>query len=396
MLDETIASIVDSQKGSKTEDEVETEDVEELDETDESLDDSVEENTIEDIVEDDDSDEDVEPEVEVTEVVGGVSIKNGRQAPEKDVLPETEDVLEDLTGSSEEVVEEPVQTVKHPEYERERDVENFGKLSVTEKLTFSDIFVKEDGLVVYNSEHEKSAARNLSKGVIDYVVKDLWDRNKHVRVSIGDTMFAIRETNSVFTTTTSLMRFLLLNSIEDDNIALQLARQLYLEKHPDGEDSDFDHSRVRTDERDVYALLLSTKKDPERDLAEKVEELIRSVEYAQETRALTDRKLLNHTEQSGHLLDGLNIAASLLVLDRLGLTKGALPNTLDDVRGFITQDDIVKLSDLLGNDIASEVESRRRTIARDERMRRQNERLPNKKPQSSLRYSNRKGSDYSR
>lgn len=399
MVDETIASIIDSQIETKTD-----EDEEILDEQSDiiegvevSLEDSSDKEDVIDETNDDDGSDDIEvTEVQVTEVVGGVSIKNGQQAPERDVIPPPEDVVEALEESDGGISEEPNQTVKHPKYERERDVEDFGKLSVTEKLTFSDIFVKEDGLVVYNSEHEKSAARNLSKGVIDYVVKDLWDRNKHVRVSIGDTMFAIRETNSVFTTTTSLMRFLLLNSIEDDNIALQLARQLYLEKHPDGEDNDFDHSRVRTDERDVYALLLSTKKDPERDLAEKVEELIRSVEYAQETRALTDRKLLNHTEQSGHLLDGLNIAASLLVLDRLGLTKGALPSTLDDVRGFITQDDVVKLSDLLGNDIASEVESRRRTLARDERMKRQNERKSDVIPRSTLRYSNRKGSDYSR
>src|SRR5699024_10308853 len=116
----------------------------------------------------------------------------------------------------------------------------------------------------------------------------------------------------------------------------------------------------------------------------------------QETTALTDRKILNYTEQSGHLLNGLNVAASLLVLDRLGLTKGSLPNTLDEVHGFITQDEIVKLSDLLGNDIASEVESRKRTLARDERAKRLSAREQRSAPRSSLRYSNRRGSEYDR
>src|SRR5699024_12313214 len=81
---------------------------------------------------------------------------------------------------------------------------------------------------------------------------------------------------------------------------------------------------------------------------------------------------------------------------RLGLTKGSLPNTLDEVHGFITQDEIVKLSDLLGNDIASEVESRKRTLARDERAKRLSAREQRSAPRSSLRYSNRRGSEYDR
>lgn len=364
-----------------------------VDDSDEELDDHGDEDEEPEVA---DEPEPVKQEIQTTEVVGDVSIKNGRQTPVADVPVSRERPPETDNQTFEPEVQDVVSTVKHPEYERLKVHDDFKQLSVNEKLAFSDIFVKEDGVVVYNSEHEKSVARNLSKGVIDHVVEDLKNKHRNVRVSIGENVFMIRDTNSVFTTTTSLMRFLLLNSIDDDNTALQVARQLFLEKHPDGEREDFDHSRVRTDERDVYALLLSVKKDPERDLAEKVEELIRSVEYAQETTALTDRKILNYTEQSGHLLNGLNVAASLLVLDRLGLTKGSLPNTLDEVHGFITQDEIVKLSDLLGNDIASEVESRKRTLARDERAKRLSAREQRSAPRSSLRYSNRRGSEYDR
>lgn len=352
--------------------------------------------------------EEVKYPVVTTEVVGDVQIKGRTQIPVGEYNPPPQAPAEVVESQPEPntptsapettEVEETTNELgvpKHPDYERTKVNDNFEDLSVADKLLFSDIFVKEEGQVVFNSDHEKSVAKNLSRGVIDRVVEDLRNKHRNVLVSMGSNAFVIREDNSVFTTTTSLMRFLLLNGIEDDNTALQLARQLYLEKHPDGEKDNFDHTRVRTDERDVYALLLSSKKDPERDLTEKVEELIRSVEYAQETTALTDRKILNHTEQSNHVLNGLNIATSLLVLERLGLTKGSLPNTIDEMHGFITQDDVVTLSDLLGNDIAMEVDSRKRTLARDARMRKQvsPRRQP---PRSALRYSERDSSNYSR
>lgn len=260
---------------------------------------------------------------------------------------------------------------KHPDIEREQPSANevFSNLSVADKLIFGDMFENKDGDVVYNPDHPKSVAKNLSKDIIRQVADDLKDKHLHARVAIGENQFTIQETNVVFTSPTSLMRYLLLNGIQDENMALQLARQLFLEKHPDGEKGSFNHKNVRTDERDVYALLLSTKGDPERDLVEKVEELTRTMDYIEEANELSNRKIFEQTTSMNDLINGVNIATSALLLERLGLTEGSLPRDLDSLRGFITQDNIVKLSDQLGNDIATEMVSRRRTMARDERSR---------------------------
>lgn len=285
---------------------------------------------------------------------------------------------------------------KHPDIERTKPKEDFKDLSVFEKLMFKDIFVNEGGEVVFNTNHTKTVAKNLSKGVMDHIVDDLRRKHKGAVVGIGSNRFTIRDTNAVLTSPTSLVRYMMLDKIDDENVALQLARQLFLEKHPDGEKADFDHKIVRTDERDVYAMLLSSKADPERDLAEKIEELIRSMEYLEENTTLSNRRLLEQTTTSNDTLNGLNIAMSLMVLERLGLTEGSLPRNLDDIRGFATQDSIVKMSDIMSNDIASDVNDRKKTLARNERMRQSNERLARRGQPRSIRRGPTVGQDYSR
>lgn len=285
---------------------------------------------------------------------------------------------------------------KHPDIERTKPKEDFKDLSVFEKLMFKDIFVNEGGEVVFNTNHTKTVAKNLSKGVMDQIVDDLRRKHKGAVVGIGSNNFTIRDTNAVLTSPTSLVRYMMLDKIDDENVALQLARQLFLEKHPDGEKADFDHKLVRTDERDVYAMLLSSKADPERDLVEKVEELIRSMEYLEENATLSNRRLLEQTTASNDTLNGLNIAMSLMVLERLGLTEGSLPRNLDDIRGFATQDSIVKMSDIMSNDIASDVNERKKTLARNERLRQSNERMARRGQPRSIRRGPTIGQDYSR
>lgn len=236
-------------------------------------------------------------------------------------------------------------------------------------FSFYDIFESDGSRVRFNREHEKSDARNLSKGMMFEVIEGLKGKYLGDVVQFGDNQYQITEGNVVFNSPTSLIRFLLLNSIDDDNLALMVARQLFLEKNPEGLTKEFNHQSVSADDRDIYALLLASKYKVERDIYEKLEELTHSVEYFQETMAVSNRKVVDQTEDTNNLINGINIATSALLLERLGLTEGGLPQTLEDVRGFATQNNIVKLSDQLGNDIAADAKARRRTIARDERMR---------------------------
>lgn len=300
--------------------------------------------------------------IEQNEQIDVVETTPNRAKKEQQETVETKEVQESKQKDNQPQHPEP--RVEYPD-----ETSMFSELSALDKLMFKDVFVDGDSGVVYNSDYAKSTVKNLSKGIIQQVIKDLKDKYNNAIVFMGESKFIISEANAVFTSPTSLMRYLLLNQIDDENLALQLARQLFLEKHPDGEKADFKHTSVRTDERDIYALLLSSKAKPEKDLSEKIEELTRTIEYIGETNTTSLRKILNQTDDSYELLNGINIASSLLVLERLGLTEGNLPRNIESVRGFATQDNIVKLSDQLGNDIASDVLDRKRTIARDERMR---------------------------
>lgn len=259
--------------------------------------------------------------------------------------------------------------VKHPPIKRaiEKDHDDFKNMSALDKLSFKDLFVNDGTGVKFNSKHQKTVAKNLSKGIMDQVVDDLKRRHRNVRVWIGDNPFTIRESNDVFSSPTSTMRFLLLDQLKDENTALQLARQLFLEKHPNGEKHGFNHSLVRTDERDVYAVLLASKSDPTKELLEKVEELLLHVNEIKDTSQMADQKLLAQTMQSNLSLGGLHMVVSTLLLERLGLTQGAMPQKLPDVKAFINQENVVALSDTVTKDISIEAKMRQEVIARSNR-----------------------------
>lgn len=259
--------------------------------------------------------------------------------------------------------------VEHPEYVR-RSVK--GSSDTDEQvgaMLFKDIFVTgDDGGITYNRDHDKSVARNLSKGIIGQVVDDLKRKHVNVQVSMGDNYYTVSPANQVFTSPTSLVRYLLLDKIDSDNLSLQLARQLFLDKHPDGENRDFNHSTVRTDERDIYGLLLSTKADPERNLVEKIDELIRNVNANDEVISRANNQIVKYSQESNNLLNGINMASSLLVLERLGLTEGQIPRDMDHLRGFITQDNVVKFSDKLSGDVAMDAIKRKDVMERHRRV----------------------------
>lgn len=297
------------------------------------------------------------------------------KAPSKNVVPEQASTVKSKPVAAQTTATQPVarqQGVQHPPIRRsiERQPENdFKQMSAVDKLAFKDLFVNDGAGVRFNAKFQKTVAKNLSKGIMDQVVDDLKQRHRGVQVWIGKNPYTIRETNDVFTSPTSTMRYLMLDQLKDENMALQVARQLFLEKHPTGEKQGFNHDLVRTDERDVYAVLLASKSDPTKEILEKIEELLLKVTDVQQSSQLADRQLLAQGLQANNTLGGLNMLSSLLLLERLGLTKGSIPQNLEEIKPFINQQDVVTLADMVNTDIARDVRSRQETMRRDARTR---------------------------
>lgn len=298
----------------------------------------------------------VRPEPEETPVDDvSVSVEVGVQSD--DVVVE---IPESDTGGV-----DPDKVIPAPEYTRERIV---NEQPPDVEFRFRDVFIEnEDGVVGYNADHDRTVARNLSKSIMNQVIDDLMVKHVDVQVSIGQNLYMITDNNAVFQSPTSLTRYLLLDGISDDDLSIQLARQLYLEKYPDGEMSTFKHRQVRTDERDIYAMVLSSKANPERNMIEKLDEIYMRMNQNDEALAKINAKVLKNTESSNTTLGGLNVATSLLVLERLGLTEGQIPRDIESMRAFTTQDSVVKFSDMLVNDIAMDVMRRKEVITRSKR-----------------------------
>lgn len=278
-------------------------------------------------------------------------IKRQRQAkPQTDILQQSVNV---------ERVNREKKTTREPK--------QFGQLGVVEKLLFRDVFTQDNGTVSFNANHNKTVAKNLSKGILDQLVDDLNRSYVGVTVQLGELKKTITPTNSVFNSPTSAMRYLMLDGLKDKNLALTLARQLYLEKYPDGEKESFDTSGVRSDELDVYTLLVASKTDPLKDLDERVKELTMKMTNVQKSTQAANEMVLNQSVQSNQLLNGVAIAISTLLVDHLGLTDKALPKDMGQLEAFMNQDNVVKTSDLLKHRIGADTVQRDNTIIRNRR-----------------------------
>lgn len=243
----------------------------------------------------------------------------------------------------------------------------FGQLGVVEKLLFRDVFTQDNGSVSFNANYNKTVAKNLSKGILDQVVDDLNRSYVGVMVQLGELKKKVTPTNSVFTSPTSAMRYLMLDGLKDKNLALTLARQLYLEKYPTGEKETFDTSVVRTDELDIYILLVASKTDPLKDLDERVKELTIRMTNVQKSTQAANELVLNQSVQSNQLLNGVAIAISTLLVDHMGLTNKSLPKDMSQLEAFMNQDNVVKTSDLLKHRIGADTVQRENTIIRNRR-----------------------------
>lgn len=192
--------------------------------------------------------------------------------------------------------------------------------------------------------------------------------------------YRIEATNKVFTTKTSLVRYLLFDSLRDEaGTHVQYAKQWFALQYPTSVYADFKPKRdmnASSDELDVYALLaVAHSAEPERSVVgdSRVGLDREAMERLSMLNTNLDRVLSKLTAQDQMMQENAehsNMIQTIMLLDRMGMLNGALPR---DIGAFIrmleeNRDVIGQTTDAVNNHMEAEQE-RKKTLIRDERMR---------------------------
>lgn len=205
---------------------------------------------------------------------------------------------------------------------------------------------------------------------------------KHIGAVVGFPWgeFEITDKNRVFTTKSSLLRYLLFDSFRDaDGTHLQYAKQWMVLQHPvfDPRFNPETHLGQGSDELDIYALLFVAHTSEEY-----VESAPNVISSEQDFQTVEQLGMLNMG--LGRVLDKLNeqeklmrahierstLTETVLLLDRMGLLVGGLPRDVDEFVRVLEQNrDAIHATDtIVGGHIEAEKE-RKKTLQRQERMR---------------------------
>lgn len=192
--------------------------------------------------------------------------------------------------------------------------------------------------IVLDDDYKKVQVTGLPEAMIVYHQNKLKDAlvGRNITFPWGD--YEITSTNKVFTARTSYMRFNLFNGMRDkDALHVILAKQWLVLHHPLIYSEHYDIAmsyQVHNDELDIYAVIYAMYLD---ELAyygvkqPKVKDPQDDVTNALYIGLSTLRKMMH--EQQSYLreyTEQTNIMQTILLLDRLGLLGGGLPNDMKD------------------------------------------------------------------
>ncbi|WP_145142310.1 hypothetical protein [Paenibacillus sp. Y412MC10] len=192
--------------------------------------------------------------------------------------------------------------------------------------------------------------------------------------------YRIEATNKVFTTKTSLVRYLLFDSLRDEaGTHVQYARQWFVLQYPTSFYADFKPKRdmnASSDELDVYALLaVAHSAEPARSVVgdSRVGLDREAMERLSMLNANIDRVLSKLTAQDQIMQENSeysNMIQTVMLLDRMGMLKGGIPRDIGEFVRMLEQnrDVIGQTADAMENHIEGEQE-RKKTLLREERMR---------------------------
>lgn len=236
---------------------------------------------------------------------------------------------------------------------------------------FGDLFVpSSDGEIYYNENHKKISVRDIPWAILDRSINDLKDRYLGVAVTIGSKIYRVLSSNSVFSVNRTAIRFFTLNSMSDSFEKIKIARDLFLNKYPNGESPVFNPELAKTDELDIYIMILATASAPKLSVEDRLKVLQQNVDEIKQKENQVYSVLKSHDSIEQKRMFGLLHGMSYLLLDRMGLTPSTLPDSITEVPRKMSDDDFTKIADMLVDIFGEGYSSRFDTMRRDKRVRR--------------------------
>jgi hypothetical protein len=242
-----------------------------------------------------------------------------------------------------------------------------------------------DRPVRLNPNIKKSQVSGIPEPMLGAVQKLLKEKHAGAVVTFPWGEYEITEKNRVFTTKSSLIRYLMFDALRDaDGTHVQYAKQWMVLQHPvfDRGFNPETHLGPNNDELDIYTLLFVSHT---------------SEEYAEPSSSASGTELDYQTAERigmlnmgmGRLLDKMNeqekmfkayaernaVMQTVLLLDRMGLLAGGLPRDVGEfVRVLEENRDSLQQTDATVQTHIHAEKERKKTLARQDRMRQMQQR----------------------
>lgn len=253
--------------------------------------------------------------------------------------------------------------------------------------TLSGIFEHVGGErpVRLNPNIKKSHATGIPEPMIGIVQRHLKEKHAGAVVAFPWGEYEITENNRVFTTKSSLVRYLLFDGLRDaDGTHVQYAKQSMVLNHPvfDQGFNPETHLGPNNDELDIYALLFVAH------TSEEYNETSSGAPTTEQDYQTAERLgMLNMS--MGRILEKLNeqenafreyaerntVMQTVVLLDRMGLLQGGLPRDMGEfVRVLEENRHTLSETDTIVSDHVQQEKERKKILARQERMRKMQQR----------------------
>lgn len=232
-----------------------------------------------------------------------------------------------------------------------------------------------------NTRIKRSQVSGIPEPLLAHIQKQLMDRHVGAVVHFPWGEFEIQESNKVFTTKSSLIRYLLFDGLRDlEGSHVQYAKQWLALQYP-AFDTGFHpdtHLKPTSDELDIYALLYvaflyeTDETDFNKPVKGATEADFQTAEQLSMINIGMNRvleKLMQQETRQEKETERAQTVQTLLLLDRMGLLKGGLPRDVEALAGILEQSrhTLRKTDQVLDQHIESEKE-RANTLARQQRM----------------------------
>lgn len=234
-----------------------------------------------------------------------------------------------------------------------------------------DMFVYDtDKRVVFNDNYKRSTVRDIPWTYIDMAVENLKAKYVGLIVNIGANSYRITTDNAVFKVNRSTMRFLALDTITDSVEKVSIARQSFLNKYPLGESSSFNGTAVKSDELDVYMLVLASELAPKISTDDRLKMIQQELDLMKQYDSQLYGLLKSHDDSERAKTYGILHGLSYILLDRMGLVQGRVADSVMDIPRALTSDDFSKVVAMLSSGFGANYVGRDKTLERDRRQRR--------------------------